>query len=186
MKIHNEISKSPTHGTLHSCIIRYNKNNDILVNVIYNSNILSTKDSFGTYIKNKWSVFTKRLGHWSIMKYFIFVWCLVDILACFSCQLIKTSVFMHQSKWILGGGAATALCQGYIWVYRGLWQQQFFPILLWYHSDITNCRNIDLLGGEFDSDSSWQGVDSDRQTISPSELLGSAWGHPQDSLWQVH
>ncbi len=29
------------------------------------------------------------------------------------------------------------------------WHQQLFPISLWHHSDITNGRNIDLLGGEF-------------------------------------
>ncbi len=57
-------------------------------------------------------------------------------------------------------------------------QQQFFPISLRHHSDITNDRNIDLLGRDSDSNSSWQGEYSDRQTISPSEFFGSAWGHP--------
>ncbi len=80
----------------------------------------------------------------------------------------------------------TGIWQAYIWQYRGLWQQQFFPILLWHHSDITNGRNIDLLGGDSDSNSSWQGDDSDWWTVSPSEFLGSAWGCPYDSFWQVH
>ncbi len=82
----------------------------------------------------------------------------------------------------------TKLWQGYVWPYRGLWQQQLFPISLWHHSHITNGRNIDLLGGDSDSNSSWQGEDSDRQAVSPSEFLGSAlWmPPPQDSLWRVH
>ncbi len=42
----------------------------------------------------------------------------------------------------------------------------------WQYSDITNGRNIDLLGGNADSESQWQGGDSDQQTFSPSETLG--------------
>ncbi len=37
-------------------------------------------------------------------------------------------------------------------------------------TDITNGRNIDIMGGDSDSDSSWQGENSDRQTISQSEF----------------
>ncbi len=41
-----------------------------------------------------------------------------------------------------------------------------------------NGRNIDLLGVDSDSNNSWQGEDSDCQTVSPSVFLGSAWGAP--------
>ncbi len=36
-----------------------------------------------------------------------------------------------------------------------------------HHSDITNGRNIDLLGGDSDSNYSWHDEDSDQQTVSP-------------------
>ncbi len=36
--------------------------------------------------------------------------------------------------------------------------------------------SIDLLWGDSDSENSWQGGDSDRQTFSPSEFLESTWG----------
>ncbi len=55
-----------------------------------------------------------------------------------------------------------------------------------HHSDITNGRNIDLLGGDSDSESQWQGGDSDRQTFSPSESLDQPAPPPQGSPWQVH
>ncbi len=51
-----------------------------------------------------------------------------------------------------------------------------------YHSDITNGRNIDLLGGDSDSDSEWQGEDSDRQPIYVRIPWVSLRGTPQDSL----
>ncbi len=46
-----------------------------------------------------------------------------------------------------------------------------------HHSDITNGRNIDLIGADSNSENLWQGGGSDRQTCSPSECFGSALGH---------
>ncbi len=45
-----------------------------------------------------------------------------------------------------------------------------------HHSDITNCTNIDLGGGESDSKRYWRCGDSDKQPLSLSELLWPAWG----------
>ncbi len=36
---------------------------------------------------------------------------------------------------------------------------------------------IDILGGDSHCESSWQCGASNRQMFSPSEFLGSAWGH---------
>ncbi len=50
-----------------------------------------------------------------------------------------------------------------------------------HHSDIANGRNIDLLGGESESESSYQDGDSDTETFSvrfPWVNLGAT---PQDS-----
>ncbi len=43
---------------------------------------------------------------------------------------------------------------------------------LWFHSDNINSRNIDLFGGDSDSESQCQGGDFDQQTFFPSESLG--------------
>ncbi len=83
---------------------------------------------------------------------------------------------MQQTKWILGGAAHMIMKGLHMTVYRALWQQQFSPISLWYHSDITNGRNMDLLEWVSDSGSSWKGKDSEWQTIYVSEFLGSFWG----------
>ncbi len=42
-----------------------------------------------------------------------------------------------------------------------------------HYSDITHDRNIDFLVGDSDSESSWQGGDSDRITFSLPEFLRS-------------
>ncbi len=55
------------------------------------------------------------------------------------------------------------------------------------HSDISNNRNIDLLGGDSDSEF-WQWrVGILKKNMSMSEFLPlPAWGSPQVSYWQVH
>ncbi len=46
-----------------------------------------------------------------------------------------------------------------------------------HHFDITNGRNIDLLDGDFDSESLWQGGDSDKNVSTSSEYpLFLRWG----------
>ncbi len=92
---------------------------------------------------------------------------------------------MHLSKWILGG-ALPGRQQDYDRGTSDHTGDSDNSSSFRYHSDITNGRNIDLLGGDSVSDSSWQGEDSDWQTVSvriPWVSLGST---PQDSLWQVH
>ncbi len=47
---------------------------------------------------------------------------------------------------------------------------------LQHHSDITNGRNINLLGGGSDSAHLWQGGNSDMEKSSLPDFLGSTWG----------
>ncbi len=51
---------------------------------------------------------------------------------------------------------------------------------IWHHSDITNGRNIDLLLGNAECESHWQGRDSDPQTCSQSESFGQP---ERESTW---
>ncbi len=64
---------------------------------------------------------------------------------------------MHWPKWILGAA----------WLPSGFWQGSIWPtaILSWHHCDIKNGRNKDLLGGYSNSESLWEGGDSDRENF---------------------
>lgn len=70
---------------------------------------------------------------------------------------------------------------------QGFWQQQSFP-MFWHYSNTTNGRIIDLSSGDSDSETSWQGGDSDRETFLVAWFF--RWtclgGVMQDSHWQVH
>ncbi len=110
---------------------------------------LPTQES-NPHLLHGWNLLSPE---WLTLELLAVWYSIYQMVLCIFGEVYAHPGIMHLSKW---------LWQGYVWPCRGLWQQQFFPISLWHHSDITNGRNIDLLGGDSETNSSWQGEDSDR------------------------
>ncbi len=83
---------------------------------------------------------------------------------------------MHLSKWILEGGQAYDRCLS------DNTGDSDNSKSFRHHSDITNGRNIDLLGGVSYSNNKWQGGDSDKSFLHQNSL-GQLDG---EGGWRVH
>ncbi len=63
--------------------------------------------------------------------------------------------------------AAHMIMIGVCLTIQGILTTAFLSYIILTSFDITNGRNIDLLGGDSDNNSLWQNEDYDQQTISP-------------------